>query len=234
MAGPLVLFDIDGTLLRRAGMHHRDALVAAVRRVTGIEATIDGVPVSGMLDRDIMRIMLMKTGAKEGFIRRHMPAIVVEAQRVYARTCPDLRRRVCPGVRMLLYKLWRRGIATGLVTGNLTRIGWKKMERAGLRHYLRYGAFAELAADRAGLVRIAIREARRQGWIDRESPIALIGDHPNDINAARANRVRSIAVATGVIGAEELAKHGPDVLVPDLRSLSMEMLIPNGNAAARG
>ena len=134
---------------------------------------------------------------------------------------------------MLLYKLSRRGAATGLVTGNLTRIGWKKMERAGLRHYLHYGAFAELAPDRAGLVRIAIREAQRRGWIDRHSPIALVGDHPNDINAARANRVRSIAVATGVIGADELARHEPDVLVPDLRALSMEMLIPNGNAAAR-
>src|SRR6202012_536465 len=113
----------------------------------------------------------------------------------------DLRRRVCPGARMLLYKLSRRDVVTGLVTGNLTHIGWKKMERAGLRRYLRYGAFAELARDRAGLVKLAIREARRQGWIDRTSPIALIGDHPNDIRAARANRIRSVAVATGVFGA---------------------------------
>jgi phosphoglycolate phosphatase len=232
MSRALVLFDIDGTLLRRAGVHHREALVRAVRRATGLETTTDGVPLGGMLDRDILRLMLLNAGATESAVKRHMPRIVAEAQRVYARTCPDLRRRVCPGVRGLLYKLARRGIATGLVTGNLTRIGWKKMERAGLRHYLQFGAFAELAADRAGLVRIAIREARKRKWIDRNSPIALIGDHPNDINAARANSVRSIAVATGLIGVEELARHSPDVLVPDLRSLSMEMLIPNGNAAA--
>jgi phosphoglycolate phosphatase-like HAD superfamily hydrolase len=234
MPRPLVLFDIDGTLLRRAGPHHREALVEAVRRATGLATTTEGVPVQGMLDRDIVRVMLLNHGASEACIRRHMPRIVTEAQRIYGRTCPDLRRRVCPGVRMLLYKLQRRKIATGLVTGNLTRIGWKKMERAGLRHYLHYGAFAELAPDRAGLVRIAILEARRRGWIDRHSPIALVGDHPNDINAARANQVRSIAVATGVVGADELAEHSPDVLVPDLRSLSMEMLIPNGKAAARG
>ena len=54
--------------------------------------------------------------------------------------------------------------------------------------------------------------------------IALIGDHPNDINAAKANQVRSIAVATGLVGTSELATHKPDVLVPDLRSLSMEEL----------
>jgi beta-phosphoglucomutase-like phosphatase (HAD superfamily) len=31
----LVLFDIDGTLVRRAGPHHREALVEAVRAPTG-------------------------------------------------------------------------------------------------------------------------------------------------------------------------------------------------------
>ncbi len=220
----LVLFDIDGTLLRRAGPHHREALVEAVRKATGVETTTDNVPVQGMLDRDIVAEMLRNAGASSAFIRRHMPAVVKDAQRIYARNCPDLRRRVCPGARRLLYKLSRRGVTTGLVTGNLTRIGWKKMERAGLRHYLRFGAFAELAEDRAGLVRIAVEQARRRGWINGASPIALIGDHPNDIRAAQANQVRSIAVATGVVDAEELARHSPDVLVPDLRALTMEML----------
>jgi phosphoglycolate phosphatase len=224
-ANALVLFDIDGTLLRRAGPHHRDALVDAIQRVTGIETTMEGVAVAGMLDRDIVTEMLANAGASKALIRRHMPRIILQAQAIYARSCPDLRQRVCPGARMLLYKLSRRRIVTGLVTGNLTRIGWKKMERAGLRRYLRFGAFAELARDRAGLVRIAVGQARREGWINGTSPIALIGDHPNDIRAARANGVRSIAVATGLVGVEELATHSPDVLVPDMRALSMEMLL---------
>jgi phosphoglycolate phosphatase len=220
----LVLFDIDGTLLRRAGPHHREALVEAVRRVTGLETTTDDVPVVGMLDGDILTQMLLNAGASRALIRRNMQEMIGQAERIYMRRCPDLRAKVCPGARMLLYRLSRRGVTTGLVTGNLTRIGWKKMERAGLRQYLRYGAFAELARDRAGLVRIAVRQAKKEGWIDAGSPIALIGDHPNDINAAKANRVRSIAVATGLVGASELAEHSPDVLVPDLRSLSMEEL----------
>lgn len=225
MTQALVLFDIDGTLLRRAGPHHREALVKAARRVTGLETTTEGVPVQGMLDRDILTQMLLNAGVPLARIRRQMPAMVTLAQSIYIRGCPDLRSKVCPGARMLLYKLSRRRIHAGLVTGNLTRIGWKKMERAGLRRYLQFGAFAELARDRAGLVRIAIRHARREGWIHAKSPISLIGDHPNDIRAAKANRVRSIAVATGVVSAEELATHSPDVLVPDLRSLSMEMLL---------
>jgi phosphoglycolate phosphatase len=221
----LVLFDIDGTLVRRAGPHHREALVEAVRRATGVETTTDNVPVVGMLDGDILTQMLTNAGVSRALIQRKMPEIIERAQRIYLRRCPDLRRKVCPGARMLLYKLSRRGVTAGLVTGNLTRIGWKKMEQAGLRQYLRFGAFAELARDRAGLVRIAVRQARKEGWIDADSRIALIGDHPNDVNAAKANGVRSIAVATGLVGAEELRRHSPDVLVPDLRSLSIEELL---------
>jgi phosphoglycolate phosphatase len=225
MSPPLVLFDIDGTLLRRAGPHHRQALETAIHEITGVETTTDGVPVAGMLDRDIVAFMLARAGVSKSTIQKKMPAIVARAQKIYAKSCPDLRAKVCPGARMLLYRLSRRGIVSGLVTGNLTAIGWKKMERAGLKRYLRFGAFAELSRDRAGLVRIAMREARDQGWINRTSPVSLVGDHPNDIRAAKANGVRSIAVATGLAPAEELAAHSPDVLVPDLRALSMEMLI---------
>ncbi|MEO5925227.1 MAG: HAD family hydrolase [Bryobacteraceae bacterium] len=221
----LILFDIDGTLLRRAGPHHRQALIEAARRITGLETSLDNIPVAGMLDRDILSAMLGQAGASAHAIRKNMPALVEMAQGIYTRSCPDLRRKVCPGARMLLYKLWRHGVPTGLVTGNLTRIGWKKMERAGLKRYLRFGAFAELAKDRAGLVEIAIRHARRERWIDRTSPVTLIGDHPNDIRAARANGIRSIAVGTGVVGEAELARHSPDIYVPDMRSLTLEVLL---------
>jgi len=221
----MVLFDIDGTLIRRAGPHHRQALVEAIRRTVAVETTTEGVPVAGMLDRDILATMMTRAGMKPGAIREAMPVVIKHAQSIYVRSSPDLVRKVCPGVRRMLGRLHRRGAVIGLVTGNLTRIGWRKMERAGLRPYFRFGAFAELANDRAGLVRFAIRHARREGWISRSSPISLIGDHPNDIRAAKANGIRAIAVGTGLTAVEELQSHSPDILVPDLRSLALEMLL---------
>ena len=47
-APALVLFDIDGTLIRRAGPHHREALVEAIRRTAHVETTTEGVPVAGI------------------------------------------------------------------------------------------------------------------------------------------------------------------------------------------
>lgn len=226
-APALVLFDIDGTLVRRAGPHHREALVQAVRRVTGLDTTTDQIPVQGMLDRDILAWMLRDAGVPAARIVRLMPDLVRKAQWIYARTCPeDLTDKVCPGVEAALDSLRQHGIVTGLVTGNLTRIGWKKLDRAGLKRYFRFGAFAELARTRAGLVRIALKEARANGWLEKQTPVSLIGDHPNDIRAAKENRVRSIAVATGVCPMEELAGHKPDLLLEDLRSLRVDALLP--------
>jgi len=121
----------------------------------------------------------------------------------------------------VLEKLRRRGILLGLVTGNLTRIGWRKLARAGLRQYFRYGAFGEMAKTRAGLARLAIREARAQGWIERGAPISLVGDAPQDIEAARANGIRSISVQTGITPVAELIALAPDVMLRDLRELRL-------------
>ena len=220
-----MLFDIDGTLIRRAGPHHRQALVEAVRSVTGLETTTDHIPVHGMLDPDILTRMMQDAGASKAAVRRNMPDIIRRAQSIYVRSCPDLQRRTCPGVRRLLYSLTRRGIPVCLVTGNLTRIGWKKMERAGLRHYFRSGAFAEMAPNRSGLARLAIRQARERGWIEADAQVSLIGDAPSDIIAAHENGARAVAVHTGISTRDELAALKPDLLLEDLRQLSLDMLV---------
>ena len=225
MAQTLFLFDIDGTLVRRAGPHHRQALVAAVRRVTGIDAPIDHVPVQGMLDPVIIATMLRDAGAPAAFIRRAMPAIICEAQRVYEATCPrDLKSKTAPGARATLARLQRIGIPAGLVTGNLSRIAWRKMESTGLRRYLQFGAFAESAPDRAGLARIALNHARRQGWLNARTCVWLVGDHENDIGAAKANGIGSIAVATGLSSKEDLAREQPDLLLDDLLAMPWDQI----------
>jgi phosphoglycolate phosphatase-like HAD superfamily hydrolase len=220
-----VLFDIDGTLIRRAGPHHREALVKAVRRVAAIETTTDNIDTSGKLDRDIIREMMQNAGASARDIARHMPAIVESAQAIYVRSCPDLKRKVCPGVRRALGLLNRRAVPVGLVTGNLTRIAWKKMRQAGIERHFRFGAFAESAETRAGLVSIALAHAERAGWIREDTKISLIGDHPNDVEAARMNSIQSVAVATGVCPRTDLTVARPDVFLPDLRSLRLDMLL---------
>ena len=211
--------------MRKSGPHHRQVLIEAVRLITGLETTTDHIPVQGMLDRDILAWMLRDAGAGKAQASRSMAAIVARAQELYAERCPDLRRKVCPGVRPLLQKITRRGIRMGLVTGNLSAIGWKKVERAGIKHHFSFGAFAEEGKDRATLAARAIAHARRNRWISRDSRIVLFGDHENDILAAKANGIRSVAVATGLSQPAALSELRPDFLLTDLRDCSLEEIL---------
>jgi phosphoglycolate phosphatase-like HAD superfamily hydrolase len=154
-----------------------------------------------------------------------MAEIVEAAQAIYVRICPDLQRNLCPGVRGVLSSLKRRRVPVGLVTGNLTRIAWNKMRRAGIEEHFQFGAFAEMSETRAGLVRIAIDDAQRAGWVRHHTRISLIGDHPNDVEAARLNGIQSVAVATGICARADLSASRPDVLLPDLRALRLDMLL---------
>jgi len=206
--------------VRRAGPHHRLALIGAIRQVTGVETTTDGIPVHGMLDPDIIRLMLAAAGAhldNDGDIS----AIIDAAQDIYDATVPDdLRDKVCPGVVQLLDGL-RENCVLALVTGNLTRIGWRKLQRAGVDRYFRFGAFGEMASTRGGLARLAIERARREGPIGR---IALVGDAPQDVRAAQENGIRSIAVRTGVTPAGELEACGPDCIYDDLTEFDLSII----------
>lgn len=212
----LLLFDIDGTLLRRAGPHHRQALVDAVRAVTGLETSTEGIPVHGMLDPDILTQMMRRAGLPDEAIGESMPAILEEAQRVYQSACPDLRSKVCPGVKRLLASLARRRVPCVLVTGNLERIGWKKLQCAGLDRFFVFGSFAGTAHTRTALARNALRMARKRGLLRKSTQVWLIGDAPQDVLAARANKIGCVAVHTGISTSLELGRLRPEVLVRDL------------------
>jgi phosphoglycolate phosphatase len=222
----LVLFDIDGTLLRGAGPHHKASLIEGIRRVTGLLTTLDGVSTAGMLDRDLIASMLRIAGYSERRIRTALRAVMAECQNCYLANCTvDLRANICVGVPEFLARLVAGRAVLGLVTGNLSQIGLRKVELAGLRERFSVGAFAEDGTTRTRLARVAARRAMKQSLVGKNCRISLIGDHVNDIEAARNNAFRAVAVATGVTSLDELRTSKPDILVRDLTELDPGELI---------
>ncbi len=220
----LVLFDIDGTLIRGAGRHHKDALIAGIRQVTGVETSMEGIATAGTLDRDLIALMLGRTGWSVDDISHRLTEIATACHTSYRENCPaDLRDRVCPGLPGILDELKSRGAILGVVSGNLREIGRRKLELAGLWHYFSIDAFSEDGHTRADLAREAALRAslgERNGSFRR---ISLVGDHQNDVAAAKANGFQSVAVATGISSAEELAAVSPDVLLRDLTEADPEI-----------
>jgi phosphoglycolate phosphatase len=221
-----VLFDIDGTLMRGAGQHHKQALIEGIRSVTGVSTHLEGVATSGMLDRDLIVSMLRAGGCSQRRARAALRLIMAECQNAYVANCAtDLSPFVCAGVLDFVKEVKRRGGALGLVTGNLSQIAWKKLELAGLRGFFSFGAFAEDGTTRVRLARLAVQRAKKDGLVTNDCRIVLIGDHTNDVQAAKANGYVSVAVATGLTPIEVLRDAEPDYLVRDLSELSVDNLV---------
>src|SRR3954454_10549180 len=94
----LILFDIDGTLLLRAHVEHREALADAVREVWGVrDPGPDAVRAAGRTDAEIARDICPRgggAGERSAAARATSRAACAEA---YARRCPaDLRDRLAP------------------------------------------------------------------------------------------------------------------------------------------
>jgi phosphoglycolate phosphatase-like HAD superfamily hydrolase len=221
----IVLFDIDGTLMRGAGPHHKDALIAATKQVLRVECTLDGIDTSGRMDTDLLRLMLNNAGVKKPRISSNFRDVMEAAQHHYNVTCKaDFTPHLCPGVRETLEMLTSHNIPIGLVTGNLSAIAWRKLENARIQHHFTFGAFAEEAPTRIRLAKLAAAKARRKHFADERCDVTLIGDHANDIEAARANEFRSVAVATGVMSADELRALNPDVVLQNLEGATMDFI----------
>lgn len=219
MSPTLVLFDIDGTLMRGAGAHHKEALLEGVHRVTGRKASFDGIDTAGKLDMDLIAALLQ---SREPNL---LQEVARQSQLAYTASCShDLRPFLCHGARELIEELANRAVALALVTGNLSSIGWRKMELAGLKDFFHCGAFSEDGVTRAQLAQLAIRRARHLQHASADCRICLIGDHRNDIEAAKANGIRSIAVASGPMPAAELRAFSPDIFLDSLADLDIALL----------
>jgi len=59
---PAYLFDIDGTLLRSRDRVHFNAFAEGVRRVTGFEISLEGVPLAGNTDTAILAEAFRQAG----------------------------------------------------------------------------------------------------------------------------------------------------------------------------
>ncbi|MEX2425399.1 MAG: HAD family hydrolase [Thermomicrobiaceae bacterium] len=214
----LILFDIDGTLLRPGDLAHQQSLVDSVRAVYGIEPSLEGVPLGGMLDSQIVRLALEKYQVPAGDIGDGLPSVMEQMGRRYLELLGDDDRRswLLPGVDELLART-APGFTLGVLTGNASGVARAKLMAAGIDHYFSFGAFGDSADHRHELVPVAIEQAEQKlGTVHQAGDVVIVGDTPRDIEAARESGASVIAVATGRYPVEELSQLDPDLVLSDL------------------
>lgn len=211
----VLLFDIDGTLIRSGGAG-KAAMEAGLCSEFGVRELHDVVPYSGRTDTSISRDLLSVHGIEpsdENIIRlrtaylSHLPATLEKYQGV-----------VLPGIRDLLNRLQSDDrFCVGLLTGNVRAGARCKLSHFDLWQYFPFGAFADDILDRDDVARSAlIHTSKHLGRDVHPQNIWVIGDTPLDVRCARAIGARAVAVATGWHSLEELTASKPDHVYSDL------------------
>jgi phosphoglycolate phosphatase len=211
----LLLFDIDGTLIRARGVGKR-AYLRTCSQVCGLpEANFyhADLNLAGKTDPLIVEEMLhvaeLEATAEivEEILARYPQALQQELEEY-----PHIVQAL-PGMRELLELL--QGQATlGLVTGNIRAGAELKLAPVQMNAFFSSGAYGCDSADRNYLPAIAV--SRSQNPKIRPEDVIIIGDTPRDIACARYFGARVMAVATGSYQAPTLSQYSPDWLVEDV------------------
>lgn len=218
----LVLFDIDGTLIRTGGAGV-EAFARAFAEVFGTRGDVKRVRFAGRTDVSLVRELMHLSGvpATEENFRRFFDAYVAHLRELM-RGC---RGAICPGVVEFIAQL--RALSPppliGLLTGNIRAGAEIKLRHFQLWDWFHVGAFADDHEDRNQIAVVAReRGSRALRELLRGEQILVVGDTAHDIRCARAIGARVLAVATGGHSIEELRAHRPDWLVRDLREISVQ------------
>jgi len=206
----LILFDIDGTILRDDGMA-REAYAIALREVYGHERSLRPYDFSGLTDPQITRIVLGDAGYADDVISEKLDALwVVYLREMRARVSAG-RVRLMPGVVALIELLEREPEVTlALLTGNIEPGARIKLGAHDLNAYFPFGAFGSDSAIRAELPPVATRRAEQMtGLRFAPSDVVIIGDSIHDVRCAVPHGATSIAVPTGPTSAEALIAEHP-------------------------
>lgn len=211
------LFDIDGTLLRSRDRVHFDSVATTIKRVTGFEVTLAGIPLHGNTDTAILHEACVKAGIPADVLDSQLEAILKGMGHNVAERRHELDPILMPGVKEALCHLANCGALLGIATGNLEMIGWIKIEAAGLREWFRFGGFSDHFPNRNELVAQAARKARELAG--PHATVCVVGDTPRDIEAAQQNQLTVIAVATGHFDFDTLQQHHPNACTTSLAAL---------------
>lgn len=207
----LLLFDIDGTLVR-CGRPVREAFAESLVEVFGTTGEIDAYDFGGKTDPRIVRDLMLGAGIAPAEVDAGLPRM---REAYFPKLAARLRAvEVLPGVRETLEAVrGRSDLAVGLLTGNWEGGARIKLGCAGLDGFA-FGAYGDDGEDRACLPPIALERARlATGRAFAPEQAVIIGDSVEDVRCARACGVPVVAVASGWTPADRLGEAGADRVV---------------------
>ncbi len=215
---PLVLFDIDGTLITSGGAGARSWRYA-FEQLHGIPADIGSHTEAGETDPIVARKTFEGAVGREPTERELAAIFALYLRRLSQEVATSAGYRVLDGAAERLESLSDAGVMLGIVSGAMEGAARVKLSRARLDRYFLFGGYGTDSPDRTKLTAAAI--ARASMLHDHPldpGHVFVVGDTPLDIAAARAAGTVSVGVASGKYSIDELADAGADHVLPTLAS----------------
>ncbi|MCX5786652.1 MAG: HAD hydrolase-like protein [Elusimicrobia bacterium] len=212
----IVLFDIDGTLIKAGGAGVR-ALNKAIKKMCGVadvcsKLSWQGVTDKANFDAAFRRARGRKPTAGEA---RKIEALYVKC--LPAEIIVSIKGKnyaKIKGAEKLLKKLSRnKGLLIGLGTGNLKAGAFLKLEPSGLLEYFSFGGYGCDSRHRSDVLRKAVERAEKMTKTKiRPGEVFVIGDTHLDVLAAKEAGYHPGAILDGFGDAREIQKSGPEIL----------------------
>lgn len=228
----LVLFDVDGTLVR--GGPAKDAFQEAMLDVFGTAGPIEVHDFSGKTDPQIARELLREVGVSDAGIDAALPRLWEGYLRGLRARLGESPMELIPGVAPLLDALEASGAALGLLTGNIAEGARLKLGSVGLAERFGVGGYGSDDEVRNRLPAIAIDRARAV-WREPfpTEQVVVVGDTPRDVECGRLEGTRTIAVATGRHSFQDLVAAGADHTLEDLEETEAVLAVVLGPTPGR-
>jgi phosphoglycolate phosphatase len=215
---PLVLFDIDGTLITSGGAGARSWRYA-FDQLHGIPADIGSHTEAGETDPIVARKTFEGAVGREPTERELAAIFALYLRRLSQEVATSEGYRVLDGAAERLESLSDAGVMLGIVSGAMEGAARVKLSRARLDRYFLFGGYGTDSPDRTKLTAAAI--ARASMLHDHPldpAHVFVVGDTPLDIAAAKAAGTVSVGVASGKYSIDELTDAGADHVLPSLAS----------------
>lgn len=224
----LVLFDIDGTLLRSEGLGQA-SMRSALTEVFGSPGS-ESYRYDGKTDKQIVREVMRLEGHSDETIDERMERLIARYvggldERIAA---GNHKVRTLPGVREILDEIEKQhDIALGLLTGNVAEGARRKLAAAGLSFdRFRVNAFGSDQEHRPNLPAVAQQRASETLGVELErGAMIVVGDTPADIACGRSVGAKAIGVATGHYSVDDLREHEPYAVFADLSDTAAVMKV---------
>jgi len=218
----LLLFDIDGTLMKSGGAGMR-AMFHVADQMFGQGFKWDGIEAAGNLDPLIFSqaAELNKFTDCDTHHQLFHDAYIQRLAHEFQVSGKDVE--VMPGIHAILELLRTReqeiqDIQLGLLTGNYTQAVPIKLQAIGVDHrWFGITAYGDEARSRPGLVELAMRKYEASlGHKADPRGVIVIGDTPRDVACAKAHDAKVLAVGTGGYSIDQLVQCGADRAVENL------------------